>query len=251
VGKGGKTMTTLELEERVTIVENQVNGLQATVQQFITSMSDLILRMEKENEKRHAENEKRHTENEKLHKESEKQRKEYEEYQKRKAEEREKERKREQKKYNKRWGDLANKLGKVVEDIVAPNIPRIAKEKLGCTLLEDLSIRRQVVHKSDHHRNREFDTIAVYPEAIIFNETKESVRQQYAEDFVEFIKRGEFFEYFPEYRGRKLIPIFSSLAIPEPVVNYLTKHRIYALAMGDETMEILNLDQVQRRNEQS
>jgi hypothetical protein len=57
VGKGGKAMTTLELEERVTIVENQVNGLQATVQQFITSMSDLILRMEKENEKRHTENE--------------------------------------------------------------------------------------------------------------------------------------------------------------------------------------------------
>ncbi|HEC32648.1 MAG TPA: hypothetical protein ENI63_00115, partial [Candidatus Kaiserbacteria bacterium] len=27
---------------------------------------------------------------------------------------------------NKRWGEIANKMGTVVEDIVAPNIPRIA-----------------------------------------------------------------------------------------------------------------------------
>src|SRR5438876_12263945 len=31
----------------------------------------------------------------------------------------------------KKWGEIANKLGTFVEDIVAPNIPRIGKEILG------------------------------------------------------------------------------------------------------------------------
>ena len=31
----------------------------------------------------------------------------------------------------KQWGEIANRLGSFVEDIVAPNIPRIGKELLG------------------------------------------------------------------------------------------------------------------------
>jgi len=33
---------------------------------------------------------------------------------------------------NKRWGELANKMGTVVEDIVAPSIPRLAREIFAC-----------------------------------------------------------------------------------------------------------------------
>ena len=28
------------------------------------------------------------------------------------------------------------------------------------------------------------------------------------------------------------------------IVNYLTRHKIYAMAMGDETMTLINFDQV-------
>jgi hypothetical protein len=34
------------------------------------------------------------------------------------------------------WGELANKMGTLVEDIVAPNIPRIAKRYFGAEELE-------------------------------------------------------------------------------------------------------------------
>ena len=33
---------------------------------------------------------------------------------------------------NKRWGELANKMGTVVEDIVAPSIRRLAREMFDC-----------------------------------------------------------------------------------------------------------------------
>jgi len=39
---------------------------------------------------------------------------------------------RDRKLMNKQWGDLANRLGTMVEDIVAPNLPRAASELLGC-----------------------------------------------------------------------------------------------------------------------
>jgi len=64
------------------------------------------------------------------------------------------------------------------------------------------------------------------------------------EAFVEFVKSGQFFEYFPEYRGRVLKPVFSSLSIPESLVAYLTRQGVYAVAMGDEVMQVLNLKEV-------
>ncbi len=41
------------------------------------------------------------------------------------------------------WGELANKMGTFVEDIVFPNIPRLAKEYFGCEDLEDIMVRRK------------------------------------------------------------------------------------------------------------
>ena len=62
--------------------------------------------------------------------------------------------------------------------------------------------------------------------------------------FAAFINSGDFFGFFPEYAGRRLIPIFSALALAESDVRSLTREGIYALTMGDETMEIVNLADV-------
>ncbi|MDE0220256.1 MAG: hypothetical protein OXJ90_13405 [Spirochaetaceae bacterium] len=44
------------------------------------------------------------------------------------------------------------------------------------------------------------------------------------------------------------MPLFSSLSIPADVVTNLTRRGIYAVAMGDEAMQVLNLDEVRRRS---
>mgnify|MGYP000163889520 CR=1 FL=1 len=140
---------------------------------------------------------------------------------------------------NKRWGEIANKMGTVVEDIVAPNIPRIAREHFGCKEIDFFAVR---VEKRDKKRSitREFDVIAVCDKKVILNETKSTARQSYLDEFVEFVKAGEFFSYFPEYKGMKLIPVFSSLYLSDSVVTYLSKNKIYAMAMKGDTMDILN-----------
>ena len=143
------------------------------------------------------------------------------------------------KEQNRRWGELANRMGTIVEDIVAPNIPRIAKEYFGCEDIDFFAVR---IEKRDKKRNitREFDVIAICNGKVILNETKSTPRQSYVDEFVDFIKAGEFFEYFPEYKGMDLIPIFSSLYLSEAIVRRLTRSKIYAMAMKDDTMDILN-----------
>lgn len=146
--------------------------------------------------------------------------------------------KRDRKEMNKKWGDLANKMGTVAEDIFAPNIPRIMKDYFKCELLEDFAVRRRVVNKKNPEKIREFDCLAVGSKILLVNETKSTPKVEYIREFIESLE--EIYDYFPGYRDKKIIPVFSSFYLPEDIVNYLTNNKIYALGMKDDTMEILN-----------
>lgn len=139
---------------------------------------------------------------------------------------------------NKRWGEIANKMGTLVEDMVAPNIKGIAERYFDCEDIEDFMIRRKKRHSKDKTKRREFDIIAVCNEMVIVNETKSTPRVNYIDDFVVILK--EFCDYFPEYKGKRLAPIFASLYLEENVVAYLTKNNIYAMAIKEDTMDLLN-----------
>ena len=139
---------------------------------------------------------------------------------------------------DKKWGDLANKMGTIIEDILAPNLQRLASEHFGMTQIEDFMIRRTRRHPVRAGVNGEFDTLVVGPDRVILGEAKSTPSLEYVNDFAE--KTREFFEFFPEYRGRRLIAVFGSWAIPEPLVDALTARGIYALRMGEETMELAN-----------
>ena len=141
---------------------------------------------------------------------------------------------------NRQWGELANKMGTLVEDIVAPNLPRIAAEYFGCVEIEDFMIRRKVRNKKDRAKVKEFDVLVLCGDKLIVNDTKSSPRVEYINQFIEVLE--EIYDYFPEYKGKKLVPIFSSLYISEEIVKYLTQKGIYAMGMRDDTIEILNPD---------
>jgi hypothetical protein len=145
---------------------------------------------------------------------------------------------------NKQWGELANKMGTIVEDIVAPNIKGIAERYFGCEEIEDFMVRRYKKNTKDRTKRREFDVIAVCDDKVIFNETKATIRPEYIDNFINFIKDKEFFDYFPEYKDKKIIPIFSSLYLQDNVVDTLTKANIYAMAMKDDTMDLLNFKDI-------
>jgi len=138
--------------------------------------------------------------------------------------------------------DIAKKMGTIVEDIVVPCIDFIAEKYFGLRDWEDFAVRRKKKKPADKSKEKEFDIIVVYDDKIILNETKSTPRQTYADDFIEFIKKGEFYEYFPEYAGKKIIPVFAALYVPDNIIKYLSANNILVMAMSGENMDIINPD---------
>jgi len=136
--------------------------------------------------------------------------------------------------------DVARKMGTIVEDMVVPNIQLIGEKYFNLKDCYDFVVRRRRKKINDRTKEKEFDVIAVYDEKIILNETKSIPRINYVEEFIRFIKSNEFFEYFPEYTGKEIIPIFASLYIPENILKHLSKNNIYAMDLKEDTMDILN-----------
>lgn len=143
---------------------------------------------------------------------------------------------------NKQWSELAAKMGTVVEDIVAPSVRRMARELFDCGEELLFTSRIERVRSDDRSRRREFDVLYVGDRAVLLNETKSTPRGADARRFVRLVRGGEFFLYFPEYKDLPIVPMFSSLSLPDDLVTYLTRNRVYALAVGDEAMHVLNLD---------
>jgi hypothetical protein len=139
---------------------------------------------------------------------------------------------------NKQWGDLANKMGTIVEDILAPNLRRLAREHFRFGSIQAFMLRCTRCRTGSPEIEGEFDTLVVGEQAVILGEAKSTPSVAYADEFA--AKVAEFFDYFPEYRGRQLIAVFGSWAIPDRIVECLTHHGIYAMRMGEDTMELAN-----------
>ena len=146
---------------------------------------------------------------------------------------------RDRKRMNKQWGDLANRLGTLVEDIVAPNLPRVALDLLGC---EHPSLFALRVVRHWHGETREYDALVVCENAILVNETKSKLLAAHVDAFV--AKLEELPLVFSEYAGRRVVGVLASLAVDAGVLAYASRSGVAVLAMGEDTMEILNPEAV-------
>lgn len=152
----------------------------------------------------------------------------------------------EREKMYKQWGEIANKMGTIVEDMVIPNIGEIAKNYFGCSDFEFFASRAKKKNSKDRSRTREFDVIAVCDDKVLVNETKSTPRINYIDDFKDILK--EFYDFFPEYSQKTVIPVFASLYLPQDVVKYLTKNGIYAMAIKGDTMDLINYQDISQSN---
>ncbi len=153
---------------------------------------------------------------------------------------------RDRKAMNKRWGEIANKLGTVVEDIMYPSARRVARTFFGAKVIEFEGQRIVRRLSGDRGRSREFDGVFAWEGHVLLLEGKAAIRPEYLRGFADFVRLGVFFDWFPEYRGRRLIPVFGALAISDQDVAWLTRRRIYVLKMGEEAMELVNFEAVER-----
>jgi hypothetical protein len=136
---------------------------------------------------------------------------------------------------NRKWGAISNKLGTMVEDLVAPSLSRIIEAKLHEPVL-DLMPRRK--RRLADGRVREFDAVALTASLVCLNSTKATLRSADVDRFIEDI--AAFRDFFPEYDALPLVGILASLAVDESVLNYAEATGFFVLAVGDQLMEIKN-----------
>jgi hypothetical protein len=135
------------------------------------------------------------------------------------------------------WGDLANKMGTVAEDVVAPNIPRLAVEEFGLTEVEDMLPRARRTSRRGEKRRREYDIVCAGPGKVIVVEVKSTPT---LEKILAIPERLEaFFDFFPEYEGRELIGVFASWSIDERLLPAISEAGLYGIAMGEDTMDVV------------
>ncbi len=139
---------------------------------------------------------------------------------------------------NRQRGALSNKLGHIVEDVLGPNLPRLAREHFKMSSVDEINLRLSRRNPQKREQWNEFDAIVSGPEMVLLGEAKSTPSGEYGEAFAAKLK--VFFRCFPQYEGRKLIGVFGSWSVPEPVERRLTELGIYCLQMGEETMELTN-----------
>jgi hypothetical protein len=146
---------------------------------------------------------------------------------------------RDRQRMNKQWGELANRLGTLVEDIVAPSLPRVAGEQFGCDAPELFVLR---VVRRIGSETREYDAMLVCPELVLINETKSRLQAAHIDELL--AKLAEFPHFYPEYQDRRIVGVLASLYPDASVVNRATRKGVLVMGMGDEAMQVLNPDAV-------
>ena len=147
-------------------------------------------------------------------------------------------REKERKEFNRQLAGISDRLGSLIEDMVAPNAPRIARTLFEGDEVLTSAIRVKRRHPPDPGLNIELDLLVVGSRHLLVGEAKSKVTVEKAMAFLE--KMRSIPEYFPEFSGFTVLPLIASVGIESSLVAHLSRLHIYALAFGDETMEILN-----------
>jgi hypothetical protein len=143
--------------------------------------------------------------------------------------------------FNKRMAELSDSMGTLIEDMVAPNARRIASEIFPNDPAITLAQRVRRTHPQDRSQMAEIDLLAAGRDYLMIFEAKRRLDSQKIREFVE--KLESIPEFFPEYAGLKIVPVVASVTIEPSVVTFLNRQKVYGVAMGDETMDLVNLGQ--------
>ncbi len=144
---------------------------------------------------------------------------------------------------NKQWGNIANKLGKLVEDIFSPSADIIIQKYFGCKP-NDVSLRRKIVRDGGI---LEIDIMAVCEKErkfFVFEVKGDPDRQSNIDDFVRKMRRIE--EILKEYDGYEKHWIYAGLNMKKETIDKLSKRGIYALIFKGDVFEIPNVNEVKK-----
>ncbi|MGC9141831.1 MAG: hypothetical protein ACP5IN_05720 [Caldimicrobium sp.] len=139
---------------------------------------------------------------------------------------------------NKKWGDLVNKWGTMVEDIIIPGIPFALKRRFG---LEVKKILASPLSRKDG-KEREYDAIVIAGDYVFVFSVKSRFKVKHFEEVEEALR--DFFEFFPEYQNYRLVPVIAAFNFDEGTINKATKKGYLVLQMSGDYLDFINADKV-------
>ena len=151
----------------------------------------------------------------------------------------------EQRKLNQRLGEISDKMGTIVDDIIYPAARPLISRYFNVEI-DDVDISSNIDRKNRNKEREEFDIIASTDDNVFLIEVKSTMRDMYIAKFKDKIKR--FPDFFPEYSSQTLIPVIASLSMKPNTVNQLTRNKIYAMAYREwDYMDMLNFDKLNKK----
>jgi uncharacterized membrane-anchored protein YhcB (DUF1043 family) len=140
--------------------------------------------------------------------------------------------------FNRRLAETTDAQGLLIENMVWPNLKRIASEVFRGedVLFQAIRLKRRL--DADHSRMMELDLLAVGERDVVVCEAKSRVTVEKVREFRQSLETFE--DFFPEYAGRRLWPMVASVYIDPSVIAFMTSQKVLAVGFGGETMDLLN-----------
>lgn len=130
-------------------------------------------------------------------------------------------------------GDLSNKWGDFVENIVAPGIKRVFAER-GVKLTH---IHQQSEAVRDGEQ-MEIDILGVNTDYALVVSVKSTLEQEDVDDLITDL--ADFKRFFPEYAGKKVLGAVAGIVMPKNITRYAYKRGIFVLGQSGDALAILN-----------
>ncbi|MES0334954.1 MAG: hypothetical protein SFH39_01155 [Candidatus Magnetobacterium sp. LHC-1] len=148
-----------------------------------------------------------------------------------------------QRELNQTIGNVANRLGTIVEDIIAPGVAPVIRKYFNC---EPVDIRPRTKKRKNGH-TCEVDLLLICPDMVFMIEVKATPRTEDVKNIL--AKANRLTSYFPECSGMPVIPFLGSIVIDDHVINYASKKGLYTIAFRDWLyLDILNFEETNKVN---
>jgi len=137
-----------------------------------------------------------------------------------------------------KWGELANKMGTLVEDIVAPGIPTVFRNLFGFDRLTANAQRVRRTHPTDPGREQEFDYVVAAGDLVLITQTKSTLRSEDIPAFLAALREAR--DYLPEARDKTIVGALAGFSVEPSLVVAAERRGLLMFGLGTGLLQVLN-----------
>ena len=142
----------------------------------------------------------------------------------------------EMKEFHKKLGEMSNKFGTLVQDIVLPNLPGL----FGQLFHEEPEIFFRVTKRkpSDRSQTLKFDVVLSGEKVILFVETKSALKPEDVPEWTGVLETVR--SFFPDAGEKKIFGALASFSLDNSLATYVDRQGIFVFALGSGFLEPKN-----------